>query len=84
MDYLLGRGDARRDGFGSWPLISVLLQVFGIGRGRTMDGDNLRGITFISIHKSKFGLTDVHRVIQHGLENRLEATRRTGDDAENL
>ena len=42
------------------------------------------GIAFTQIHGAEFGLADARRVLQHGVENRLEFARRTADDLEHL
>ena len=84
MDDLLGPGDARNDGFRSWPPISVLLQIFGICRHRTAYCRNFPGITIVSIRKSEFRLAHSHSVRQHGLEHRLQLARRARDDLEHL
>ena len=82
MHHLPGSGDARNDGFASRPFISMLLQKFDIGGHGAMDRVNLPGIAVVPIHKSEFRLAYAHCIVQHRLEDGLEAARRTGDDAE--
>jgi hypothetical protein len=84
MDDLLGPGDARNDGFGSWPLVSVLLQIFGIRWHRTMYCRDLPGIAIVSIRKSEFRVADAHGILEDGSEYRLKIAWRAADNLEHL
>ena len=76
MNNLIGPSDARNDGLRSRPLISALLQVFGVRQRRTVNCCNFPGVAIVSIHKSEFGLANPYRVLQRGLEDRPQLARR--------
>src|SRR5215813_5746251 len=46
--------------------------------------DAEKAFPFTEVHGAELGFADTHRVRQHGLKNRLELTRRSADDAEDL
>src|SRR5262249_2275115 len=46
--------------------------------------DAEKAFPFTEVHGAELGFADTNRVRQHGLKNRLELTRRSADDAEDL
>ena len=60
------------------------IEIFAIGRRRTMRRGDAKGVAFSKPQITKFGFADVCGVLQDGIENRLQVASRRTDDLENL
>jgi hypothetical protein len=57
---------------------------FGERRRCVVHRNRTKGVAFAQVKCSELSLAEARRVLQHGLEHRLEFTRRAGDDAQHL
>src|ERR1700731_1557236 len=55
---------------------------FDVCRRRAMHGNGTEAIAFAEVHRAEFGLADASRVLEHGLEHRLQLAGRRTDDAQ--
>ena len=53
-------------------------------RRRVVQGNSSIRIAFEQYHAAELGLANARCILQHGLENRLQLSRRAGDDAQHL
>jgi hypothetical protein len=49
-----------------------------------MCGNHVEGISLAQVQISQGGLADARRILQNGIENRLQISRRGADDAQHL
>ena len=83
MDRLLGAGQAAQAGRGAWPDWSAI-EVFRVGGRHAKRCDCGVGAILIAKKDSDPRLANAGRVLQHGLEHRLNLAGRARDDTENL
>src|SRR5262249_6688516 len=55
-----------------------------IGWWRAIHGDSAESISFTQIHGAELGCADTRRILQHGLEHRLQLAGRTADNLQHL
>jgi hypothetical protein len=80
VDDLLGVGDAVKDGGRVTRNNGIALRpVGGVGRRGVMQRSASEHIALVEQQGAETGLADAHRILKHGLEYRVQFTRRTAD-----
>src|SRR5262249_50872741 len=64
--------------------VRARLQIFGKGCRHAHQCRSIENFTVVSEHHAELGLADAHRVLQHGLEDRLELAGRAGNYTQHL
>ena len=77
-------GSGRPDKGGVRPWTMPALQELDESRRRAQHGDRTGDAVFEPEHEPELGLADARRVLQHGLEHRIQIARRAGDDLQYL
>src|SRR5262245_53980667 len=80
---LLGPGELAEGGLWSWTDRSAFARLNQRGR-RVVGRGELKDLSIVQVHRAELGLADASRILQHGLEYRLEIAWRARDYAQHL
>jgi hypothetical protein len=84
MDHLLGVGEPMKGSAGAGVNQRFALSILNIGGRYAMCRDVTEPAVLTEYQDSELGLADAHGLLERGFKHRLQLTRRTADDLEDL